>query len=94
MGSNEKEDVCYRQPTTIAERVAIANDFVSRFDYSVPLVVDPIDDPAMHAYAGWPERLYVVGEDARVAYKGGVGPFGYDPDELETWLAQRLATSG
>jgi type I thyroxine 5'-deiodinase len=94
MKSNETEDVCYRQPATIAERVAIANDFVSRFDYSIPLVVDPMDDPAMNAYAGWPERLYVVGEDERVAYKGGVGPFGYDPDELEAWLAQRLGASG
>jgi type I thyroxine 5'-deiodinase len=94
MKSNETEDVCYRQPTTLAERVAVANDFVTRFDYSIPLVVDPMENPADEAYAGWPERLYVVGEDARVAYKGGVGPFGYDPDELEAWLAQRLAASG
>jgi hypothetical protein len=94
MDDNEDEGVCYRQPTTIAERVAIANDFVARFDYSIPLVVDPMDDPACTAYAGWPERLYVVGEDERVAYKGRVGPFGYDPDELEGWLERRLGASG
>ena len=73
-------------------RVAIANDFVQRFDYQMPLVVDPIDNPAELAYAAWPERLYIVDEFGSVAYKGGVGPFGYDPDELEAWLDERFGT--
>jgi type I thyroxine 5'-deiodinase len=94
MSVNDEQGVCYRQPTTLAERVAIANDFVSRFDYRIPLVIDPLHDPADEAYAGWPERLYVLGEDGRVAYKGGVGPFGYDPDELEAWLDENVGASG
>ena len=31
MESNEKEDVCYPQPTSLADRTKIANDFVKRF---------------------------------------------------------------
>ncbi len=92
LGVNEDESVCYGQPTTLAGRVAISNDFVQRFDYQMPLVIDPIDNPAELAYAAWPERLYIVDESGSVAYKGGVGPFGYDPDELEAWLDERFGT--
>jgi len=90
MTSNEKEGVCYRQPRTLADRVAIANDFSKRFRYALPLLVDDIDNAAMNAYAGWPERLYVI-EEGRVVYKGKPGPFGYHPEEVEAWLAKRFA---
>ena len=90
MESNVDEGVCYPQPTSMADRVRIANDFVKRFHYDIPLYVDPIENPANAAYAGWPERLYVVDEHGRIAYKGETGPFGYHPDEVEQWLAQRF----
>jgi len=28
--------------------------------------------------------------DGRVAYKGGTGPFNFNPDELEEWLEGHL----
>ena len=90
MRSNETEDVCYRQPRTLADRVAIANDFVARFHYPLPLAVDRIENPADHVYAGWPERLYIVDETGHIAYKGKTGPFGYHPEEVEVWLAKRF----
>jgi len=40
MDSNEKENVCYPQPKTLGARVGIANDFVKRFGYDVPIAVD------------------------------------------------------
>ena len=46
--------------------------------------------PPTTLYAGWPERLYVVDEKGVIAYKGKTGPFGYDPDEVEAWLAERF----
>jgi hypothetical protein len=93
MASNHKErdDVCYAQPRTTAERVAIARDFVNRYRFALPLAVDPIENGANDAYAAWPERLVIVGEDGRIAYKGGTGPFQYRPREVETWLANRFA---
>jgi type I thyroxine 5'-deiodinase len=41
MPSNETEGVCYPQPRTLDQRLAIANDFVKRFRYEIPLAVDP-----------------------------------------------------
>ena len=90
MESNEKEGVCYPQPTTLKDRVRVANDFVRRFQYRIPLVVDPIENPANRTYAGWPERLYVVDENGTIVYKGKPGPFGYHPEEVEAWLANRF----
>ena len=40
MKSNEEQGVCYRQPRTLGDRLAIARDFTARFDYSIPLLVD------------------------------------------------------
>jgi hypothetical protein len=86
MDSNEEEDVCYVQPRSLDDRLRIARDFAERFDYGMPLLVDGLDNGAMHLYSGWPERLYVIGADGRIAYKGEPGPFGFEPDEVEAWL--------
>ena len=91
MDANKTEGVCYPQPKTLAQRVAIANDFTRRFHYPVPLLVDPIDNPANRLYAGWPERLYVVDEQGVIVYKGQTGPNGYHPEEVEAWLARRFS---
>jgi type I thyroxine 5'-deiodinase len=90
MDSNVTEGVCYPQPTTLDDRMRIANDFVKRFDYKIPLVVDPIENPANKAYAGWPERFYIVDESGMIVYKGKPGPFGYHPEEVEAWLSKRF----
>ena len=90
MESNVEEDVCYPQPRTTAQRVAIARDFVERFGYPIPVLVDAIENPANAVYAGWPERLYVIDEQGAIVYKGEPGPFGFKPEEVEAWLARRF----
>lgn len=87
MDDNETEGVCYPQPRSTERRIAIARDFAQRFHYDVPLVVDPIENPADQLYAGWPERLYIVDPAGRIAYKGALGPGGFHPEEVEHWLA-------
>jgi type I thyroxine 5'-deiodinase len=86
MDSNEEDGVCYAQPKTLEERVAIARDFAARHEYAIPMLVDRLDNAADQIYAGWPERLYIVGADGRIAYKGRTGPFGFEPDEVDAWL--------
>lgn len=91
MASNEKgkDDVCYVQPKTLAQRAAIANDFTQRFKFPLPFGIDEMNNAANDAYAAWPERLYIIDERGRISYKGGNGPFKYDPMEVRVWLAQR-----
>jgi hypothetical protein len=92
MKSNEKDkdDVCYVQPKSLQDRVAIANDFTKRFKYPVPFGIDEMTNAANDAYAAWPERLYIVDENGHISYKGGNGPFEYDPKEVRAWLARHF----
>jgi hypothetical protein len=92
MKSNVKDDVCYAQPKTLAQRVAIANDFTKRFKFPLPFGIDDMTNAANDAYAAWPERLYVIDERGHIAYRGGMGPFNYNPAEVREWLAARYGT--
>jgi hypothetical protein len=37
-----------------------------------------------------PDRLYVIDAEGRIAYKGGRGPFGFRPAEMEQSLAMAI----
>ena len=86
MRANEKEGLIYDQPKSLEERLEIAREFVSRMDYKIEVAVDSIGNHADRAYAAWPERLYVIGADGKIAYKGGMGPQGFKVAEVEAWL--------
>jgi hypothetical protein len=94
MTANEKQGVCYPQPRTLSQRIGIARDFVSRFGYDLPLVVDGMDNAADDRYAAWPERLYIVDKGGVIRYKGKTGPFGFDPEEVAAWLARTEGPPG
>ena len=89
MKSNVKDDVCYAQPKTLEQRVAIAKDFTTRFKFPLPFGIDEMGNAADNAYAAWPERIYVIDETGHVAYRGGMGPFNYKPAEVRDWLAAK-----
>jgi hypothetical protein len=94
MKSNVDENICYPQPKNFTQRLAIANDFVERFHFPIPIAVDTMADAADRIYSAWPERLYVIDESGKIVYRGGLGPFHYHPEEVRAWLAQRFpATS-
>jgi hypothetical protein len=74
------------QTNTVQERTQIARQCTAVLKLSMPTLVDREDNKVNAAYAGWPERLYVVGVDGKIAYQGGPGPFGFNVGELEAWL--------
>jgi hypothetical protein len=41
-------------------------------------------------YYSLPDRLYLIGRDGRVAYRGGPGPFGFVAAELERAIEDYL----
>jgi hypothetical protein len=74
------------QTETAKERSATAEICLTALKLSVPTVIDKDDNQVNTAYAGWPDRMYVVGTDGRIAYQGGPGPRGFLPAEVEAWL--------
>lgn len=86
MPDNAARGLVLEQPQTIGERESAARGCLGDFMLSMPTVVDGIDDAVCRTYGGWPDRLYVIGPDGRIAYQGGVGPFGFKPAEVREFL--------
>src|SRR5262245_24319488 len=74
------------QTENLAERCDRAEQFTGAMKLTIPIVVDKDDNRVNEAYAGWPERLYVVGLDGKIAYKGGPGPGGFKLNEAINWI--------
>ena len=87
---NRRSGVAVHEPTTVDERLAVASTCTADLHVEMPTVVDRLDDGVASAYGGWPDRLYLVGADGRIAFQGGEGPFSFKPAELERALL-RLA---
>jgi hypothetical protein len=90
MGANERDGVVFKQPTTLDQRREVASACVKGMKLSIPMLVDGMDNAVGEAYAGWPDRLYIVGRDGKVAYKGRPGPGGFQPREMEQALRKLL----
>lgn len=86
MEENVRDDVVFAQPKEDAERKAIASSCSTRLRLSMPVLVDEIDNRTDDLYAAWPERLFVIGKDGKVAYAGKQGPWGFKPVEVADWL--------
>lgn len=90
MEDNESEGVLFRQPQSLDERIEIGTSCMLKLALEMPALVDAMDDGVATAYAGVPERLYLVGRDGRVAYKGGMGPMFFKPNEWAARIADYL----
>lgn len=78
-------------PLDLAERRSVARRCMTALALEpIPAVVDELDDGVATAYDAHPDRLYLVGRDGRIAYRGGPGPFGFDPKGLEAAIHAEL----
>lgn len=80
---NERDGVLVRQHRSFEERVEVGQTCMLKTGLEAPALVDEMDDAVTIAYNGMPERLYLIGRDGRVAYKGGMGPMFFSPEEWE-----------
>jgi len=87
---NLRDGVLVEQHGSLEERVEVGQTCMSKLALEMPAVVDDIDDTVAKAYAGLPERLYLIDREGRVAYKGGVGPMFFKPGEWEQAIVAYL----
>ncbi len=88
--SNDQAGVATAQPSTYAERSAVAQQCGELLGLGFPLLVDTIDDAVGARYSGMPGRFYIIDREGKIAFKNGRGPYGFKPDELETSLVFML----
>ena len=92
--SNEHDHVLYTQPTTLEERTEVASACALRLDLTIPMLIDDLDDSTDRQYYALPDRLYLVGRDGHIVYRGLPGPFGFIVAELEKAIEGYLAEEG
>jgi hypothetical protein len=89
--ANIQDNILVADPKSVEERRKVAREFAAQFKLSLPILVDGIDDPVEKAYAGWPDRIYVIDAQGKIAYKGDVGPQGFKVEEAVPALERALA---
>jgi thiol-disulfide isomerase/thioredoxin len=86
MQSNLKDKVVFASPRNEEERAFVAGSCVRKLGIEIPAVLDEFGNSTESAYTAWPDRLYLIDSQGRVAYKSKPGPFGFHPDDLQAAL--------
>ena len=81
-------------PTTLLERREVAESCVTDLDIDIPTIIDDMNDSIAKNYKSHPDRLYVVGKDGNISFRGGPGPGGFKPSQMETALVKELEKIG
>jgi len=87
---NLKEDVVFSQPETEDERAEVAAACMLRYNFTFPMLLDGMDNDAEEKYISWPDRLYLIDRNGKVAFKSGLGPLYFDVDEFEEAIRHHL----
>ena len=90
LADNRRDEIALRDPTSLEERADAAEACVLRLGTHIPVLLDDVGDEVALAYGGWPDRLYLIGRDGRVAFQGERGPDGFKPEELAHALMTEL----
>ena len=90
MASNVRQNVVFASPKSFEERGTVAESCVRNLHIESPAVLDDFSNTTEARYTGWPDRLYVIDREGRVAYKSKPGPFGFHPDEMTAYLNRSL----
>ena len=80
----------FTQPKALDARTEIAQVCSLKLDLSIPTLIDDMENSTDLKYYALPDRLYLIGSDGRVAYRGAPGPFGFVASELETAIEKYL----
>ena len=91
MKENEQDAVLIAQHQSMEERVEVGHTCLLKLALEPPALVDEMDDAVAKVYAAMPERLYLIGKDGTVLYKGGMGPMFFRPPEWEQAIRDYLA---
>lgn len=90
---NRDVDIRVLDPRSDDARREVAETCMVRTSIRIPMLVDAEDNAVASAYGAWPDRLYLVGLDGRIAFQGEPGPFGFVPAALERAIVVELTQS-
>jgi len=80
--NNFRDKVVFASPRNEDERASVAGTCVRKLGIKIPALLDEFGNSTESAYTAWPDRLYLIDRNGKVAYKSKPGPFGFKPDQL------------
>lgn len=74
---------------SFGERCSVATRLLDDKNLTIPTVVDDMQDTANKAYKAWPDRVFVVDKEGKIAVSAKKGPWGFKPglDRVKKFLA-------
>ena len=87
---NEREEIHLPEAGSIKDKEDHAEMCVQRLNIQFTTLIDEMDNRVEQAYSAWPDRLYLIGRDGRVAWKGRPGSVGFVPAELAVAIEEEL----
>jgi hypothetical protein len=79
-----------KEHANFGERCQVAERLFADKELTMPCLVDGMNDEANKAYHAYPDRIFVIRKDGKLAVAAKRGPFGFKPalDATGEWLAQ------
>ncbi len=76
------------------ERCTTAEMLINDKELTMPMLIDGMDNKVNTAYSAFPDRVFLVRTDGRLAVAAQRGPFGFGPGlkATEKWLADYKKT--
>ncbi len=87
---NVTEKILLPSAKALGEKEEHASMCVRNLNIKFTAVIDNMDNQVEQDYSAWPDRLYLVGKDGRLAYKGRPGTVGFLPAELAVAIETEL----
>ncbi len=87
---NDREGVMIETAKSMEQKEEHATTCVRKLDVKFPAVIDGLDYNVESDYTAWPDRLYLIARDGRIAFKGRPGPRGFRPEELEQAILKEI----
>lgn len=78
-----------------SERCTTAQMLMDDKTLTIPCLIDGMDNKVNQAYQAWPDRIFLVRTDGRLAVAADRGPWGFKPglDATKQWL-RKFSESG
>lgn len=80
------KNVTIKSHATIEERSKAASSCIGDLKLTIPTLLDDMKDTVALAYSGHPDRLFIIGADGKIVFRGDKGPHGFDAGAMKKAL--------
>jgi len=91
--NNVQAGIVVAKPLNFGERTGVAKTCTATLKLPMSTLVDKMDNAVNYKYSAWPDRIFVVDAEGRIAVQAAHGPRGFKPGVEATvaWLAENVA---